>query len=684
MLPRLLIATALFSVAATPALAAPRGLTIDDLVSLERVASPVLSPDGTRVLYTVRTTDLDKNKGHTEIWMLDLRTPKALPVQLTNSEGNNTEPSWSAAGDAVYFLSTRSKSSQVWRVAANGGEPVKVTDLPLDVDTYRVSPTGDRLALTMEVFRDCPTLACTVQRSEEKSKAKSGARTYDSLFVRHWDTWAVAGQRAVLHSIALGSDGRATGEVSNLSGALDGDVPSKPDGDKSDYAFSPDGASIVFSVRVAGKGEPWSTNFDLYQVSAKGGSAPRNLTADNLAWDAEPVFSPDGKTLAYRAMRRPGFEADRFQLMLLDVATGKKTKVADKWDRSIENLQWSQDGKAIYGTAQDVGQLRLYKVALANGTVDALTTKGSVSGYSVRNDKVVATIHDLNGPSQLYALGGSAQLALTTNNAARMTDIRLGQFEQFSFKGAKGDTVYGHVMKPWNAEPGKRYPVAFLVHGGPQGSFGNSWSYRWNPQVYAGAGYAVVFIDFHGSTGYGQNFTDAIRGDWGGKPLEDLKKGLAAAGAKYPWLDEKRACALGASYGGYMMNWIAGNWNDGFKCLVNHSGIFDNRAMYYETEELWFPEWEHGGTYYKAAAAHEKHNPVNHVTKWKTPMLVLHGERDYRIAYSQSLATFTALQRQGIDSKLVVFPDENHHILKPANSLLWHRTVLEWLHLHLK
>jgi dipeptidyl aminopeptidase/acylaminoacyl peptidase len=244
--------------------------------------------------------------------------------------------------------------------------------------------------------------------------------------------------------------------------------------------------------------------------------------------------------------------------------------------------------------------------------------------------------------------------------------------------------VHGYVMKPWNAVPGQKYPIAFLVHGGPQGSFGNAWSYRWNPQVYAGAGYGVVFIDFHGSTGYGQAFTDSISGDWGGKPLVDLKKGMAAAVKKYPWLDRDHACALGASYGGYMMNWIQGNWPDGFRCIVNHAGVFDNRAMYYSTEELWFNEWENGGTYYNAAAKHEKFNPVNFVTKWKTPMLVIQGEKDFRIPYTQSLSAFTALQRRGIESKLLMFPDENHHILKPANSVLWHKTVLDWLDQHLK
>jgi dipeptidyl aminopeptidase/acylaminoacyl peptidase len=273
---------------------------------------------------------------------------------------------------------------------------------------------------------------------------------------------------------------------------------------------------------------------------------------------------------------------------------------------------------------------------------------------------------------------------LTANNEEKLADVRFGEYEQFSFKGANGDTVYGHVMKPWNAEAGKKYPVAFLVHGGPQGSFGNSWSYRWNPQVYAGAGYATVFIDFHGSTGYGQAFTDSIRNDWGGKPLEDLKLGLAAAAAKFPWLDRDQACALGASYGGYMMNWIEGNWADGFKCIVNHDGVFDIRGMAYSTEEIWFTEWEYGGPHFKNPEGHEKFNPVHHVAKWKTPMLVVQGDLDFRIPTAQALATFTALQRQGIESKLLMFPDENHWVLKPANSILWHHTVLGWLDQHLK
>ncbi|MBB3221817.1 S9 family peptidase [Pseudoduganella umbonata] len=671
--------------AAPLAMAAPRGLTIEDLASMERVGSPVLSPDASRVVYTVRSTSLEKNRGTTQLWMIDLRaatqsTPPA-PQQLTSHDASSLDPEWSASGDAVYFLSSRSGSSQVWRLPAGGGEAVRVTDLPLDVDSFHVSPKGDRLAVTLAVFRDCADLACTKKRNDERAAGKATGKLYDQMFVRHWDTWA-DGKRNVLYSVPLGSTPAAS--AVSLSGTLDGDITSKPFGDRGEYTFSPDGQRIVFSVRVAGSSEAWSTNFDLYEVPAAGGAAPRNLTADNPAWDTKPQFSPDGKTLAYLAMKRPGFEADRFHMILQDVATGKKRVLAESWDRSIADYRWRPDGKALLANADDIGNHRLFSLDVASGKVAALTDKGYVAEFDAKRDTVVMAQNSLHDGAQLYKLAGGKAIQLTQANRERLAGVKMGEYEQFSFAGANGERVYGYVMKPWNAEPGRKYPVAFLVHGGPQGSFGNAWSYRWNPQVYAGAGYATVFIDFHGSTGYGQAFTDSISGDWGGKPLEDLKKGLAAAGQKYPWLDTANACALGASYGGYMMNWIEGNWSDSFKCIVNHDGVFDQRGMGYSTEELWFTEWENGGTPYANPEGYEKFNPVHHVAKWKTPMLVIQGDLDFRIPTAQALGTFTALQRQGIKSKLLVFPDENHWVLKPANSIQWHHTVIGWLDEHLK
>jgi dipeptidyl aminopeptidase/acylaminoacyl peptidase len=693
------LAAATFAVAAT-ATAAPRGFTVEDLVAMERVGAPAVSPDGSRIVYTVRSTDLAKNKSHTDLYLVDLRTPGAAPQRLTADAASSTDPEWSAAGDAIYFLSSRSGSSQVWRLpanpgatpsantGANGGAATKVTDLPLDVDAFRVSPTGDRLALSMAVFRNCADLACTEARMDAREKDKSTGKVYDRLFVRHWDTWA-DGRNAVLYSVPLDRSGKAGAAATavSLSGALDGDVPSKPFGDREEFRFSPDGKNVVFSVRIAGKTEAWSTNFDVYTVPAAGGQAPRNLTADNPAWDTKGVFAPDGRTLAYVAMARPGFEADRYQIMLLDVASGKKRKLAADWDRSPGTLQWAQDGKSLVVDAEDIGQHRLFSIDAASGKVTPLTGQGSIGAFDLRGGTLAYTQANLSAGAQLFSmkLGGAAKpTQLTALNTERLADVRWGEAEQFSFKGANGDTVHGYVMKPWNYQAGKKYPVAFLVHGGPQGSFGNGWSYRWNPQTYAGAGYAAVFIDFHGSTGYGQKFTDAISGDWGGKPLEDLQKGLAAAVAKYPWLDRSRACALGASYGGYMMNWIEGNWSDGFKCIVNHDGVFDTRGMAYATEEQWFTDWENGGPYFTAPEKHERFNPVLHVNKWKTPMLVVQGDLDFRIPTAQGLSTFTALQRRGIDSKLLVFPDENHWVLKPANSVLWHHTVIDWLDHYLK
>lgn len=667
----------------TSAAGTPRGFTAEDLVRLDRLSDPQLSPDGTKVAYVVRTTDVEANRGRTDLWLLDLRTRDAAPVRLTSHEANDSSPRWSPDGTSIYFLSTRGGSSQVWRLPLGGGEAHAVTNLPVDVDNFELSPRGDRLAFSAGVFRDCADLGCTAKRSAEKAKDKATGRTYDALFVRHWDTWGNGG-RNVLHSIALGADGRAAGAPVALSRSLDGDAPSKPFGGDDEYAFSPDGSRIAFAVRVAGREEAWSTNLDVYEVPAAGGAEPVNLTRDGPATDTQPAYSPDGRTLAWLSMSRPGFEADRYRILLRDLKTGAVRELAPQWDRSPHRIAWAPDSRSLYATADDLGQSPLFRIDVPTGRVTKLTAEGTVGEIVVARDALVYLQQSLGSPAELYALDGRTSRRLTRSNGDRLADVRFGAYEQYTFAGAGGATVHAYAMRPWNFEPGKKYPVAFIVHGGPQVSFGNNWSYRWNPQVYAGAGYAVVFVDFHGSPGYGQAFTDSISGDWGGKPLEDLKLGLAAAAQKFPWIDAGNACALGASYGGYMMNWIAGNWPDGFRCIVNHAGIFDTRSMGYMTEELWFTEWENGGPPWDPKADYEKWNPLNHVTKWRTPMLVLHGEKDYRVPYAQGIATFTTLQRRGIPSRLVTYPDENHWVLKPANSVQWHREVLGWLDAYLR
>jgi dipeptidyl aminopeptidase/acylaminoacyl peptidase len=676
--------------AASAATSATRGFTAEDLVRLERISDPQLSPDGTKLAYVLRETDMDANRGRTDVWLLDLKAKDARPVRLTRHEANDSSPRWSPDGQSLYLLSTRGGSSQVWRLTLGGGEALQITDLPVDVDNFEVAPKGDRLVFSATVFRDCADLACTKQRLDERGKLKETGKVYDELFVRHWDTWR-NGTRSVLHSIALGADGRAAGAPVSLSGALDADVPSKPMGGVEEYDVSPDGTTVAFAARVAGREEAWSTNLDVYEVPIAGGK-PTNLTAQNRATDTQPAYSPDGRYLAWMAMARPGFEADRYAINVLDRQSGESWELAPSWDRSAHSIEWAADSKAIYATADETGNSPLFRIAPVDPSavrdVRRVTGPGTVGEVAIAGRSVVYLGQSLGSPAQLYALEGRATAPtsrqLTRVNEQRLADVQLGEYEQYSFPGAGGATVYGWVMKPAGFEPGRKYPVAFIVHGGPQVSFGNNWSYRWNPQVYAGAGYAVVFVDFHGSPGYGQKFTDSISNDWGGKPLEDLKLGLAAAAQKYPWIDAGNACALGASYGGYMMNWIAGNWSDGFECIVNHAGILDTRSMGYMTEELWFTEWESGGPPWDPKADYEKWNPVRFVQNWRTPMLVLHGEKDYRVPYTQGLGAFTALQRRGIDSRLVMFPDENHWILKPANSLQWHREVLAWLDRYLK
>ena len=680
---RALLPVAAMAIMVMPAAAEPRGLNATDLVTLARLSEAQLSPDGRRVVYSLRETDLAADRGRSDLWLLDIDAD-AAPRRLTSSVENDTAADWAPDGNGIYFLSSRTGVTQVWYLPVAGGEAVQVTHLPLEIAGFRVSPRGDRLAVAIEVFPDCADLDCTSRRLDELKSAKRRGRVHDQLFVRHWDKWK-DGRVSQLFAIALDGEHRAVGSPVTLTGSLDADVPSKPFGGRADYDFSPDGASLVFAARIRGRTEPRSTNFDIYRVPSDGSAAPANLTAVNPAWDAKPAFSPDGRLLAHLAMERPGFEADRFSLVVRDATTGQIRLTTGDWDRSISDYRFSADGRLIYALTDHLGQRPIFSISLQDGSRRMLTAAGNVSELDVAGGRIVFVMQSLTSPADLYLIAGrAAPRRLTEVNAATLAAVRFGEPGQFSFAGAGGDQVYGYALKPWNWEPGKSYPVAFIVHGGPQSSYANTWSYRWNPQIYAGAGYAVVFIDFHGSQGYGQAFTDSISGDWGGKPLEDLQKGLAAAQERFPWLARDRACALGGSYGGYMMNWIAGTWPDGFRCLVNHAGLFDHRMMYYSTEELWFVEWDHRGAYHDNPASHEKTNPANHVLAWKTPMLVIHGALDYRVPYSQGLATFTALQSRGIESRFLFFPDENHWILKPANSQQWHEEVLRWLDQHLQ
>lgn len=657
-----------------------KAFTVQDLVTLERLSDPRISPDGRSLACVLRETDLPANQGIRSIWLLDLANDKAQARKLTGSAGNNDTPRWSADGKSIYFSSTRSGSAQIWRLDLNGGEAQQVSRLPLDVNAFALSPNGKHIALSMEVFAGCNNLDASRKRLDEIAAKKSTGTVYNKLFIRHWDSWS-NGARAQLFVADLDDKGGISTEPRLVSQDIDGDVPSKPFGDDSEFSWSPDSKTLAFNVRIAGVTEAWSTNFDIYTVPADGSAKPLNHTAENQAMDMHPLFTPDGQSLIYKAMQRPAFEADRLALTLVDLKNGAKREIAPQWDRSVDAYALSPDGKTIYCTADDLGQKPLFAVDVASGKVERLTSKGTVSGFSLGEHAIVYAMNSLCSPDQLYRmdLRGCIATQLTQINADRLAGIPMGEAEQFHFAGWNNETVYGHVVKPWNYQKGKKYPVAFIIHGGPQGSMGNDWHYRWNPQTYAGQGYAVVFIDFHGSTGYGQAFTDSISGDWGGKPLEDLQKGWKHALEKYDFLDGSNAAALGASYGGYMINWIAGNWQDAFKCLVNHDGVFDNRFMSYSTEELWFDEWEQGGVQYEKPENFEKHNPINHVKDWKTPMLVIHSAQDFRVTLDQGIATFTALQRRGVPSEFLTFPDENHWVLKPQNSIQWHETVNAWL-----
>jgi dipeptidyl aminopeptidase/acylaminoacyl peptidase len=652
--------------------------SVHDMLAMSRISDPQVSPDGKWVVFVLRKTDLEADKGRADLWLVGADGEGLR--QLTTHPENDSNPRWAADSKTIWFVSNRSGSSQVWRISIDGGEARQITDQPLDVGNLVLSPDNNYIAFTMEVFPDCNSVADTKKRLDEIKERKASGRIYERIFVRHWDAWK-DGRRS--HLFVMPAEGE---EALDVMKGMDADTPSKPFGGPEEITFTPNGKGLVFAARDVGPEEPWSTDFDLYWALVDGSSPPRCVTEKNRAWDTHPVFSPDGKTLAYLAMAKPGYESDRFRIVLTPWPQANERVLTENWDRSPSSICWSADGKTICAAAEDLGQKSLFAVDVETGEVRTVIRDGYVSLAGVTGERIVFGLNNLQSPTELYSAkpDGSDLRKITSINAEQIAAVRMGDYEQFSFPGWNDETVYCYVVKPVDFDPKKKYPVAFLIHGGPQGSFGNTFHYRWNPQVYTGAGYAAVMVDFHGSTGYGQAFCDSIRGDWGGKPLEDLQKGLEAALKRYPWMDGEKVAALGASFGGYMINWIAGNWPDRFRCMVNHDGNLDERMAYFDTDELWFPEWDHLGTPWDNPESYEKHNPVNYLKNWKTPMLVIHGGQDFRVVDTEGLSTFTALQRLGIPSKLLYFPDESHWVSKPANSILWHETVLAWLEKWLK
>jgi len=655
--------------------AAARPMTETDLATLNRLGAPDVAPDGKHVVYQLTTTDLEANKRDTGLYLLAIDGKPAAPVRIADAPGNSeSAPAFAPDGKHIYFISGQSGRDQVWRIALDGGSAEQVTDAAVDIAGFKLAPDGRHIAVWADVGAACTLEGCADRRMPQPGTG----RHYDQMFVRHWDAWEVPGEYSRLYAYALGEDGKAAGPAIALSGDIAGDTPTKPFGGGEEIAWLADSSAVVFTIRKADAQEPLSTNTDIVIAPIDRSRPSTNVSAANLATDTLPAASPDGRYLAWAAMARPGYESDRQVVQLFDLATRTQTALTADWDRSVSSIAWAPDSRSLYVTAQDTLQHPVFRIAVPSGKVTRLTERGNVHDVvPLHGGGLVYAINSIAAPDDLVLMDKAGNTRRLTNvNADRLADIDPVQYSLFSFKGAGGDTVWGQIVKPQGIK--ERLPLAYLVHGGPQGSFGNSWSYRWNPAVIAAQGYAAVTVDFHGSTGYGQAFTDSINRDWGGKPLQDLKLGLAALPGVDAQIDTGNACVLGASYGGYMMNWIEGNWPDAFKCIVNHDGVFDLRGMAFSTEELWFDEWDQGGPWWARADA-ERWNPVNFVTNWKTPMLVIHGEKDFRIPLAQSLSAFTALQRQGVESELLVFPDENHWVLKAQNSVQWHRTVFAWL-----
>jgi dipeptidyl aminopeptidase/acylaminoacyl peptidase len=667
------VLTAALIVMACGLAAAQPAFTVEEMLKLKRISDPQVSPDGTRIAFVVTDVTLDKNTRNNDIWVVPVSG--GAPVKFAGGERSEDRPRWSPDGKWLAFTSNRDGSSQVWVMPAAGGEARKVTSIATEAAGVTWSPDGKWLAFVSDVYPECADLACNEKTLTERESSKVKAKIADALLYRHWTAWK---EGRFSHLFLVPADGSLPPRDLTPGPA---DVPPFSLGGPDDYAFSPDSKEIAFA-RKTDKVEAISTNSDIFTIALTvAGATPTKVTT-NAGADGGPQYSPDGRYLSWRMQDRPGFEADRWKVVLLNRSTGARTTIAPELDRPIDSWAFAPDGKSVYLSAEDRAASRVFRADLAGGAAKpVLTDGGSYGDLQVTADgrTLVFTRASLTAPAEIFKANadGTGLTAVTQINDAFLRTFALKAGESFTYEGAGGAVVQAWIVKPNTFKEGTKYPLMYLVHGGPQGAWTDAWTYRWNAQVFASAGYVVVAPNPRGSTGFGQRFTDEISGDWGGKVFEDLMKGVDAA-EKLPYVDATRKVAAGASYGGYAMNWFLGH-TDRFKALVSHAGVFNLTSMYGVTEELWFPEWDLGGTPWDNRAAYEKWSPHMYAKNFKTPTLVTHGEIDYRVPVGEGLQLFTTLQRQGVPSRLLVFPDEGHWINKPQNSALWYRTFLDWM-----